>query len=199
MSQTDSKASKDSEKKIYATVDRDQSKIQKLDTAHDQSASQVEEANPPANRGNAIRNEEALINKKSRKHNSSNRSFVGDSRKSLNSNGLRSIIASNAEENLLNNHKTKQILQNDRILLSNRITMLRKEEERLMKKIKGTREKAEKILAVRQRNEEKFHERLQQHELEKKRQEEQQEKIKLEKEKRREKYGVLQQQILDEK
>jgi hypothetical protein len=115
------------------------------------------------------------------------------------SNGPRSIIASNAEENLLNNHKTKQILQNDRILLSNRITMLRKEEERLMKKIKCTREKAEKIMAVRQRNEDKFNQRLQLHELEQKRQEEQQEKIRLEREKRKEKYGVLQQNILDEK
>jgi hypothetical protein len=63
MSQTDSKVKKDSEKKIYATVDRDQSKIQKLETTQDQSSSQVEEPDSSIHRGNSIQNQEALADK----------------------------------------------------------------------------------------------------------------------------------------
>ena len=63
--------------------------------------------------------------------------------------------------------------------------MLRKEEERLLKKIKGTRDKADKIIEIKQRNEEKFNRKQEQEELEKLRVEQEREKLREERERRR--------------
>ena len=77
-------------------------------------------------------------------------------------------ITSQIDHNLLTAKKDYSIIHNDKILLSNRIIMLRKEEEKLMKKIKNTKEKATKILEIKQRNEDKFQERLEKQRMEEK-------------------------------
>lgn len=63
--------------------------------------------------------------------------------------------------------------------------MLRKEEERLLKKIQGTRDKADKIIEIKQRNENKFNNKIEQEELEKLRVEQEREKLRQERERRR--------------
>ncbi|CAI2374933.1 unnamed protein product [Moneuplotes crassus] len=70
--------------------------------------------------------------------------------------------------NLLSVKKDYSILNNDKVLLSNRLIMLRKEEEKLMKKIKSTKEKAKNILEVKHRNEIKFKEKLEKEKQEEK-------------------------------
>ena len=88
----------------------------------------------------------------------SNRSAMRSSKKSLLSEGGRTITAHN--NSLLNIKKNYTVIKNDKTMLSNRIVMLRKEEEKLMNKIKNTRERAMKILEVQQRNDIKFKEKL---------------------------------------
>lgn len=88
------------------------------------------------------------------------------SRKSLFSEGGKTI-SGYPNESLVDMRKNRSILQNDRVLLSNRITMLRKEEDRLMKKIKDTRDKAQSIIEVKKRNEQRFQERQEKEEIEK--------------------------------
>ena len=126
-------------------------------------------------------------------------SGVKSSRKSIMNNHNRSFAGSNPDENLYNNKKTRQILENDKTLLSNRIVMLRKEEERLMKKIKGTREKADKIMEVKKRNEERFKKKLEEEELEKLQKEQEKEKIKELRERRRKEFGRQKQKMLEDK
>lgn len=121
------------------------------------------------------------------------------SRRSVASDGNKSMTQGNIDSSLIQNKKTKQILENDRTLLSNRIYMLRKEEDRLMKKIKDTREKANTILEVKQRNEMKFQERQEQEELEKLRVEQERERLKKEKEQRRQEIIATKQQILEDR
>ena len=117
---------------------------------------------------------------------------VTGSRKSLGDEMNQSSLSPNQEINLHSNKKTRKVLENDKILLSNRIVMLRKEEERLMKKIKGTKEKAEKIIEIKQRNEEKFNWKLEQEELEKLRVEQEREKLREDRERRRREFDMQQ-------
>jgi hypothetical protein len=199
MSQADSKQALQDNKNNYASID--QEKPQNHNSTYEQSSAQLEESKQNAPSSGSVK--KASVNNATiggeRKHNSSQRSNVRESRKSLNSVGAKSLAGSNVEGSLLNNYKTRQILQNDKVLLSNRIVMLRKEEDRLMKKIKGTRGKADKIMAIKKRNEEKFHNKLQQEELEKLQQEQEREKLKQDREKRRQEFERQQKMMLENK
>lgn len=59
-------------------------------------------------------------------------------------------------------HKTRNQLENDTILISNRIGALRREEERMLKKIRETREKAYKLMRTKQDKEKMFEKKLEQ-------------------------------------
>lgn len=111
----------------------------------------------------------------------------------------RSYAGSALEANLLSNKKTRQVLESDKALLSNRIIMLRKEEERLFKKIQGTKEKADKILEIKQRNQEKFQRKLEFEELERLRIDKEREKYKEERERRKREFEMNQKITLENK
>lgn len=179
---------------------KDQSKINRQSSDQEQAPGH-NSTNQAHHSSTAVKpkNNRNKTNVSERSGNSASKSALRGSRKSLASDANRSITLSHPEESLLNNKRTFNVLQNDKTLLSNRIVMLRKEEERLMKKIKGTRDKAEKIMEIKHRNEQKFQHKIEQEELEKLRIEQEREKLKEERERRQREFELQKQLILDDK
>lgn len=189
-----------SKEDIETSAHKEQSKPRKASSQHEQASAAADEKS----HSSSVMQPETKIGRKAtdgseRKRNNAHKSVVHESRKSMGSEGPKSVISSNPEENLMVNKKTANILQNDKILLSNRIEMLKKEEERLMKKIKGTREKAEKIMEIKHRNEERFQQKLEMEELEKLRVEQERKKLAEERERRRKEFERQQMLILEDK
>lgn len=169
---------------------KDQSKVDKHSSNQEQASSQAVSKAP--HHSSTVTKENAGRGRLESEHSekSSHKSAIRKgSRKSLASDGNRTLNFSAAnDESLLNNKKTYNILQNDKVLLSNRIVMLKKEEEKLMKKIQGTREKALKISEIMQRNEERFNKKIEDEELEKLRVEQEREKLRQQREQRKEEF-----------
>ena len=124
---------------------------------------------------------------------------MAESKQNLTKNHNRSFAGSSIEANLMSNKKNMQALENDKILLSNRIVMLQKEEERLFKKIQGTKEKADKIIEIKQRNHQKFQQKMEFEELEKLRVDQERERHREERERRKRDFEMQQKATIESK
>jgi hypothetical protein len=99
--------------------------VEDKESSNDERAAseQIESKNVTGGRNTEKRSKLSESETKSKKHRVSRRSIYSDVN--------RTVTTEN--ESLMGNKKNFKVLEHDKILLSNRIVMLRKEEEKLMK------------------------------------------------------------------